>query len=168
MEQHLYLVPSRLLEVAVQQMLAAAVAVQFLGQKTIGAMAMYLALALHKVTVAALVLQVVNVAAAAVAVAVELGVLALLAAVVAVQAAEVLQIALQAQAFLTQVVAPVAQLTLKRLHLEGQVAVVMPLQLTVKLDRQTQVVVAPVDIEALIYLVLQIPVTTAALAAPVS
>ena len=152
---------------AVQEMLAAAVAVQFLGQKTIGAMAMYLALALHKVTVAALVLQVVNVAAVAVAVAVELGVLVLLA-VVAVQAAEVLQIALQAQAFLTQVVAPVAQLTLKRLQLEGQVAVVMPLQLTAKLDRQTQVVVAPVDIEALMYLVVQILFTTAALVAPVS
>ena len=44
----------------------------------------------------------------------------------------------------------------------------MPLQLTVRLGQQTQVVAVLVDIEALIYLVVQILLTTAALAAPVS
>ena len=44
----------------------------------------------------------------------------------------------------------------------------MPLQLTVKPDLQTQAVAVPVDIAALMYLVVQIFFTTAALAAPVS
>jgi len=117
MEQHLYLVLFRLLEVAVQEMMAAAVAVQILGQKTIGAMAMFPALALHKVTVAEHVMRAVNVAEVAEVELAELGLL-VFQVVVAVKAAQVLQIALPAQAFITQVVVLVAQLTLKRLHLE--------------------------------------------------